>query len=156
MTKDYSTILVPHDGTEMSEKAVEESIKFAKIFGSDIILLYVADERYAPPSSLLSFIGNRKSLKEAKDELKRVLQSGAEAMLDRTAARIKEEGDIKSKIMIRAGSPAKEIAEVAKETKSEIIIMGSRSLKKSGKLGALGSVARKVAEIAPCPVMLVH
>lgn len=155
MTKEYSTILVPHDGTEMSEKAVEESIKFGKMFGSDIILLYVVDERYAPPSSLLSFIGNRKSLKEAKDELKRVLESGADAMLDRTAEKIKE-GDIKSKIMIRAGSPAKEIAEVAKETKSQIIIMGSRSLKKSGKLRALGSVARKVAEIAPCPVMLVH
>jgi nucleotide-binding universal stress UspA family protein len=150
----YSTILVPHDGSEMSEKAVEESIKFAKIFGSEIMILYVVDERYAPPSSLLSFISNRTSLKEAKNELKRVLETGAQAMLDKTASKIKEEG-IKSKIIICVGSPAKEIVETAKEIKCDIIIMGSRSLK-SGRLRALGSVARKVAEIASCPVMLVH
>jgi nucleotide-binding universal stress UspA family protein len=150
----YSTILVPHDGSEMSEKAVEESIKFAKIFGSEIMILYVVDERYAPPSSLLSFISNRTSLKEAKNELKRVLETGAQAMLDKTASKIKEDG-IKSKIIIRVGSPAKEIVETAREIKCDIIIMGSRSLK-SGRLRALGSVARKVAEIASCPVMLVH
>jgi nucleotide-binding universal stress UspA family protein len=150
----YSTILVPHDGSEMSEKAVEESIKFAKIFGSEIMILYVVDERYAPPSSLLSFISNRTSLKEAKNELKRVLETGAQAMLDKAASKIKEDG-IKSKIIIRVGSPAKEIVETAREIKCDIIIMGSRSLK-SGRLRALGSVARKVAEIASCPVMLVH
>jgi nucleotide-binding universal stress UspA family protein len=154
MNKKYSTLLVPHDGSEMSEKAVEESIKFAKVFGSEIILLYVVDERYAPPSSLLSFISDRTSLKEAKNELKRVLETGAQAMLDKTASMIKEEG-IKSKITIRVGSPAKEIVETAKEMKCDIIIMGSRSLK-SGRLRALGSVARRVAEIAPCEVMLVH
>lgn len=76
MNKKYSTILVPHDGSEMSDKAVEESIKFAEVFGSEIILLYVVDERYAPPNSLLSFIRDRTSLREAKNELKRVLESG--------------------------------------------------------------------------------
>jgi nucleotide-binding universal stress UspA family protein len=150
----YSTILVPHDGSEMSEKAVDEAIEFAKMFGSEIMILYVVDERYAPPSSLLSFISDRTSLKEAKNELKRVLETGAEAMLDKTATKIKEEG-VRSKITIRVGSPANEIVETAKQIKCDIIIMGSRSLK-SGRLRALGSVARKVAEIAPCLVMLVH
>lgn len=75
-------------------------------------------------------------------------------MLDTAASKIKE-GGVKSKITIRVGSPVKEIVETAKEIKCEIIIMGSRSLK-SGRLRALGSVARKVAEIAPCQVMLVR
>ncbi|MEP0824557.1 MAG: universal stress protein [Nitrososphaera sp.] len=150
----YSTILVPHDGSEMSEKAVDESIKFAKMFASELLLVYVVDERYAPPSILLSFIGSKRSLKDAKAELRGMLEEGAKAMLDKTAAKIKEEG-IKSKIAVRVGSPAKEIVAAAKESKCDIIIMGSRSLK-SGKLRALGSVARKVSEIAPCPVMLVH
>lgn len=154
MNEKYPTILVPHDGSEMSDKAVEESIKLAKVFGSEIILLYVVDEGYAPPSSLLSSIRDRVSLREAKNELKRVLETGAEAMLDTTASKIKE-GGVKSKIIIRMGSPAKEIVETAKEIKCEIIIMGSRSLK-SGRLRALGSVARKVSEIAPCQVMLVR
>jgi nucleotide-binding universal stress UspA family protein len=138
----------------MSEKAVDESIKFAKMFASELLLVYVVDERYAPPSILLSFIGSKRSLKDAKAELRGMLEEGAKAMLDKTAAKIKEEG-IKSKIAVRVGSPAKEIVAAAKESKCDIIIMGSRSLK-SGKLRALGSVARKVSEIAPCPVMLVH
>lgn len=75
MNKKYSTILVPHHGSEMSEKAVEESIKFAKVFGSEIMLLYIVDERYAPPSSSISSISDRTSLKEAKNELKRVLET---------------------------------------------------------------------------------
>jgi nucleotide-binding universal stress UspA family protein len=150
----YLTILVPHDGSEMSEKAVDESIKFAKTSSSEIVLLYVVDERYAPPSSLLSFISDRRSLNEAKNELKRVLETGAEAMLDKTVMKIKESG-VKSKVVIRVGSPAKEIVKTAKEIRCDIIIMGSRSLK-SGKIRALGSVARKVAELAACPVMLVR
>lgn len=154
MNEKYSTILVPHDGSEMSEKAVDEAIEFAKIFGSEIMILYVVDERYAPPSSLLSFISDRASLKEAKNELKRVLATGAEAMLDKTSSEIKKEG-VRSKITVRVGSPAQEIVETAKEINCDIIIMGSRGLK-SIRLRALGSVARKVAEIAPCPVMLVH
>lgn len=76
-------------------------------------------------------------------------------MLDKaTASKIKEDG-VKSKITIRVGLPAKEIVETAKEIKCDIIIMGSRSLK-SGRLRALGSMARKVVEIAPCQVMLVR
>jgi nucleotide-binding universal stress UspA family protein len=152
--KRYSTILVPHDGSEMSEKAAEESTKFAKIFGSEIMLLYVVDERYAPPSTLLSFIGDRTSLKGAKNELRRVLEAGAEAMLQKSASHIKENG-FKSKTKIGMGSPVKEIVETAKDIRCDIIIMGSKSLG-FGKLRALGSVARRVAEIAPCPVMLVH
>lgn len=138
----------------MSVKAVERSIEFAKIFGSEIILLYVVDERYAPPSSLLSFISSRTSLKEAKTNLRRVLESGAEPMLERSASRIKENGLLSEK-KIRVGSPAKEIIEAAKEIKCDMIIMGSERLK-SNKLRALGSVARKVVETAPCPVMLVR
>lgn len=40
MNKKYSTILVPHDGSEMSEKAVEGSIKFAKVLTNGIFLLH--------------------------------------------------------------------------------------------------------------------
>ena len=36
-----SKILVPHDGTEISDKAVTRAIEFAKAFNSEIILLHV-------------------------------------------------------------------------------------------------------------------
>lgn len=154
MTRKFSKILLPHDGSKASGKAEEESIKFAKATGSEIVLLYVVDERYAPPSALLSFIDDTTSLKAARKELGRVLKAGAETMLDKTISRFKHNG-IRAKMAIRAGSPDKEIVKAAKELGCDLVIMGSASLK-SGKLKALGSVARKVSESASCPVMLVH
>jgi len=53
-------------------------------------------------------------------------------------------------------SPEEEIVSVAKQEKVDLIIMGSRQLKKIEKLRALGSVTRRVSEIADCPVMIVH
>jgi nucleotide-binding universal stress UspA family protein len=44
---------------------------------------------------------------------------------------------------------------MAKNEKADLIIMGSRRLGKDN-LNTLGSVARRVSDIAQCPVMVVH
>ena len=152
---DFSRILVPHDGSEMSDKALDEATRFAKIFNSKIILLYVVDESFVPPSVLLSFIRERTSLKEAKAGLFGVLKTGAEKMLRDRMEKIKRKG-IDANVEIAIGSPSNEIVKRAKSERVDIIIMGSRKFKSLGKLKALGSVARRVAEISVCPVMLVH
>jgi nucleotide-binding universal stress UspA family protein len=141
---------MPHDGSEMSDKALDEATKFAKLFSSKIILLHVIDERFTPPSILLSFIKKRASLKEAKTKLLGILKMGAENMLgDRVSS-------IDANIEIRIGSPSKEIVKVAKTENVDIIIMGSRRFKGIGKIRALGSVAMRVTRTAACPVMLVR
>jgi nucleotide-binding universal stress UspA family protein len=38
----------------------------------------------------------------------------------------------------------------------DLVVMGSRRLKGASRIKALGSVARKVSEIAECPVLIVH
>jgi nucleotide-binding universal stress UspA family protein len=43
------------------------------------------------------------------------------------------------KFLMDVGSPAEEIINVAKNEKAALIIMGSRQLKKTEKLAALGS-----------------
>lgn len=156
MQGDFSHILVPHDGSEMSDKALDEAVKFAKLFGAKITLLHVVDERFAPPSVLLSFIKERASLKEAKAELLGVLKTGAENMLKDRMEKIKKGKGIEANIEIAVGSPPQEIVKAAKSENVDIIIMGSRRFKSVGKLKALGSVARRVSETAECPVMLVH
>ena len=40
--------------------------------------------------------------------------------------------------------------------KMDMIVMGSHRLKGISKIKALGSVTRKVSEIADCPVLIVH
>jgi nucleotide-binding universal stress UspA family protein len=56
----------------------------------------------------------------------------------------------------RYGSADDQILRFAKDNKIDTIVMGNRKLKGVSKLNALGSVARKVSELADCPVLIVH
>lgn len=154
MNNVFSKILVPHDGSEISDRALKEAIKFAELFHSEIILLFVVDDRFSPPSTLLSFIKGR-SLKEAKEELIHVLRTGAENMLKDRLEDINKM-KIPAKIEIDVGSPANVIIRIAKDKDIDIIIIGSRSKKGPKYITALGSVSRSVSEMSQCPVMLVH
>ena len=154
MKKEFSKILVPHDGSEIADKALQEAVKFAELFQSELLLLYVVDDRFSPPSALLSFIKGR-SLRQAKEELIHVLRTGAENMLKDRVEDIKQK-KIPAKIEISVGSPATDIVRVAKHEDVDMIIIGSTSKKGSKSITLLGSVSRSVSEIAHCPVMLVH
>ncbi|MBR2558550.1 MAG: universal stress protein, partial [Methanobrevibacter sp.] len=65
------------------------------------------------------------------------------------------EDNLKITHIVREGSPAKVILEVAKEEEIDLIVMGS-----SGKSGfdrfIMGSVADKVVNSAKCAVLVVH
>jgi nucleotide-binding universal stress UspA family protein len=78
----------------------------------------------------------------------------AEAILKTAVAEL---GDVTCPIHsgILEGSPAEAIIEVAKTSKSDLIVMGSRGL---GQLAGLllGSTSQKVVAHAPCPVLIVR
>ena len=65
------------------------------------------------------------------------------------------EEDVKITPVIKEGSPAKSILDVASEEDVDLIVIGS-----SGKSGfdrfILGSVSEKVVHTAKCPVLIVH
>ena len=44
-----SKILVPHDGTEMSDKAFKKAVELAKVFKAELVLLHVIEEIPVPP-----------------------------------------------------------------------------------------------------------
>jgi nucleotide-binding universal stress UspA family protein len=48
-----SKILVPHDGTEMSDKAFEKAVELAKMFKAKLVLLHIIEYGIEPlPTSL--------------------------------------------------------------------------------------------------------
>jgi nucleotide-binding universal stress UspA family protein len=147
-----SRILVPHDGTEMSDRALAKATEFAKALKAEMLVVHIVDSRFVPPSATLGLIGDRTSLESAKTQLVRILKTGAQVMLKERMAKVKAEG-VSVDFMLGVGSPADEIVKVARSAKASMIIMGSRQLK--SKI-ALGSVARKVSETATCPVMIVR
>ncbi len=147
-------ILVPHDGTEMSDRALDKAIEFAKVLKSELIIVHIVDSRFVPPSATLGFISERNTLESAKTQLIRILKTGAEIMLKNRIQKAKERG-VSARFMLGVGSPAEEIVSIANDEKVEMIIIGSRQLK-GNKMVALGSVSRRVSETAGCPVMVVR
>lgn len=145
-------VVVPHDGTEMSDRALDKAIKLAKVFGSEVILVHIVDSRFVPPSATLALIDDKTTLEDAKTRLLRILKAGAEAMLKTRIEKVRESG-LSSRFILGVGSPADEIVAIANSEKAEMIVIGSRQLK-GDKLITLGSVARRVSEIAECPVMI--
>jgi nucleotide-binding universal stress UspA family protein len=58
-------------------------------------------------------------------------------------------------VMVRVGTPWKEIVRVAEELDVTLIVLGARG-KRSLENIILGSTAENVARHAPCPVMIVR
>lgn len=87
-----SRILVPHDGTEISDKALSKALEFAKAFKSEIIILHIVDNRFVPPSATLGFISDQSKLEDAKIQLIKILKQGAELMLKDKISKVRESG----------------------------------------------------------------
>lgn len=151
----FSHLLVPHDGTEISDIALDEAIRFAKMFDSKLTLLFVVEEQIVPPSLLLSFIKSGSDVEQSKKNIINLLKTGAEALLKDRSKKLTSE-NIPFDLQIGIGSPSKEILDFAKKEKTDTIIMGRKQIPRFGSIKAIGSVARKVSELSPVPVMLVH
>jgi nucleotide-binding universal stress UspA family protein len=148
-----SRILLPHDGTEMSNKAVEKAVELAKALDAQLVLLHVIEQIPIPPTIMLG--SDPVLINRARRSVRRELEQGWNKL-----AEIKMHDLERNKVRITCdclvGSAADQILRYAKSSKIDMIVMASRSLKGLSKIKALGSVARKVSEMADCPVLIVH
>ncbi|MBE6511361.1 MAG: universal stress protein [Methanobrevibacter sp.] len=139
----YKKILVPTDGSEFAKKAQLQAIYLAKATGAEIIALSVSENHF------ISGI----SLNDEVEQLNELLKDRCEEDLKQFEDMNDEE--VKISPVIREGSPAKSILDVASEEDVDLIVIGS-----SGKSGfdrfILGSVSEKVVHTAKCPVLIVH
>ena len=150
---------MPHDGSEMSDKALDKGMDFSKAFKSEIIILHIVDDRLIPSSVILGLIGDKSGFEDAKMQALNILKVGAEAMLKDRMEKVKANG-IKVRFITGMGSPAEGIVDVAENEHADLIVMGNRELKRekeysAGILKLLGSMARRVSESADSAVLIV-
>jgi nucleotide-binding universal stress UspA family protein len=81
------------------------------------------------------------------------LEEEIERYLGRAGSTLREAG-IQYRSVVRFGEPGEEIISLARETESDLIVMGRRGRGRAAKL-LLGSVSDKVAKEALCPVTLI-
>ena len=139
----YEKILVPTDGSEFAKKAQQHALFLAKVSGAEIIAVSVTENNFV----------NGLPLDEEIHQLNQILNERSEENL-KEFDKLNVD-DLKITHVIREGSPAKVILEVAKEENVDLIVMGS-----SGKSGfdrfIMGSVADNVVNSAKCAVLVVH
>lgn len=155
----YKKILLPTDGSTLSNKAVERGIVFAKTIGARVVGLYV--------SPRLSFhdileiheeeeLWSLKEAEKAKAALKRSEELGrsmAVKYLSSIEKRAKEAGLGCETVYLSGQSPAEGIVKVAGERRCDLILMASHG--RTGVSGALlGSVTRKVLGHSRIPVLV--
>jgi nucleotide-binding universal stress UspA family protein len=134
-------ILIAHDGSKSSEKALKKAFQIAETFGSSLTVLSVIPELYLTELMEMDRV--------------RILDTMAKEtreMMEKIKAKSKHVKSLKT--VIKQGDPADEILNAAERMKADVIITGSH-----GRHGAqrflLGSVSSKIVDHAECDVLVV-
>ena len=134
-------ILIAHDGSKSSEKALKKAFQISETFRSSLTVLSVIPELYL--TELMEM------------DRARILDTMAKEtreMMEKIKTKSKRVKSLKT--IIKQGDPAEEILKTAEKIKADVIITGSH-----GRHGAqrflLGSVSSKIVDHAECDVLVV-
>ena len=151
----FETVLVPLDGSELAEAALEPAAELKNKLGARVILLRVLEPlshmlSISPPSleSPAAAATNVDLLQEALEAERR----SAREYLEQAAARVGADG---VEPVVAEGRPQDVIPQQASETGAGLIIMSSHG---RGGLGRLvyGSVTDSVLKESSVPVLLIR
>ena len=147
----FKHILLPTDGSKLSDRAVQRGLELAETLGARVTALHVipefrmmADESFVLPNSV---------------DLKRRYDKESKARADKMLAKIGERaaaaGVKFEALAINADVPYEQIIETAKKRKCDLIMMASHGRRGlSGLL--LGSETSKVLTHSKIPVLVVR
>ena len=133
-------ILVPVDGSEGADRAIENAVMLAETCGAKLNFLYVANINQLAINAVLS------------DAILDSVTKAGNVILDRALEMVPE--GVAKESFSDTGSPAVVILDFAETNDIDLIVMGSRGLGVvKGVL--LGSVSQYVVEQSKCPVLVV-
>jgi len=139
---DCTKILIPVDFSETSLLAIRHGVAMAQQTKASVHLLHVVNAHYVSQNMFLPSVTLDQSLIERK----------AAERLEELSASIRAEYGVKSDIIIKVGTPANEVSEVAREIGVSLIVMGTHGYSPLEEL-VIGSVALKVITKSHCPTM---
>jgi nucleotide-binding universal stress UspA family protein len=143
-------VLLPIDGSEHSDTAVEEVARRQWPAGTDVEVLTVIHTN-APmlpdPAFVMAAVHHEKTLE---------LQERAPELVNAAAERIRERApQARVTTRILEGPPIEVILSEASEWGADLIVLGSHGRGRIGQ-ALLGSVASSVAAAAPCAVEIIR
>ncbi|CCF85270.1 universal stress protein [Nitrolancea hollandica] len=143
----FQTILVPLDGSQLAETAIPMAVTLSRVTGAEIVLLRVLEEMrpiYDTECREVIWV----------DPANPRLELLAPEILQPTVTRLAQEG-LSVQAVIRLGDPRTEIIDEAERHPAPVIVMASHGRGGLSRV-LLGSVATRVLQAAPCPVLIVR
>ena len=137
----YKRILVPLENTDTDHAIVAHIRRLAKLSGSSVVFMHVADGWAARNANQLT-LRESEEMKADRDYLEKVCDE-------------LERDGIEAECVLAGGDPGKEIAAAAEREKCDLIAMsthGHRFIKDV----IYGSVANEVRHLSRIPVLLVR
>ena len=174
------TILVPTDGSDAAEKALDLALDLARQHNATIKLLHVL-LRDKEPDELLRLRDAKNIDADVLNELRQseqspcapltaeqimsntvqrptadwILRRLGEHVLSRAKARVETAGVPVATLELADGAPAPEIVATAGAADADAIVMGTRGLRNIDVL-TFGSVSQEVCRTASCTCVAVH
>ena len=162
----YSAILVPHDGSEMSDKALSHAIYLSNMSGAEIVILHVLEDIHHIDSTAVLATSKEEGERggggvEAKDIGKKkdyeIKVEGEVKQMIEDKMRFCKQAGVKSQVSykIQTGKPVDEIIKMSEDVNVDLIVIAS-SKKPSLTTRLLGSTSRKVIDSIEKPVLIIH
>jgi len=139
----YDDILVPTDGSEAVDRALDHAVRLAADHDATVHAVYVVDQRVTTANS-----------GDLHDEVVADLETQGEAAVGAVADAAAEAG-LDAETHVAHGTPDAEIVAYADEADIDVIVMGPEGKSPRERIRSLGSVSDRVADDASVPVFLI-
>jgi len=140
----YDRILVPTDGSDCADSAVEHAIDIAAQYDAELHVLSVVDSRDMSHSAPAI----------SPEQIEETLRERAEAVVDEVAERASDAG-VEVVTAVEPGLPDNVVVEYAEENDCDLVVMGTH-----GRTGLerylLGSVTERTVRRSSVPVLTVR
>lgn len=144
----YKHILVPTDGSKLSDESVTKAIQFAKESGAKLTALHVMPE-YIPPAFAEFPAAGQASFAE----FMKATEETGKTVLGNAKKAASEAGVACETVSIRHTQPYRAIIDVAREKACDLIFMSSHGRRGLSAL-VLGSETNKVLTHSSIPVLV--
>ncbi|MGZ5146521.1 MAG: universal stress protein [Burkholderiales bacterium] len=147
----FKHILLPTDGSKLSDRAVQRGIELAEALDARVTAVHVvpefrmmADESFVLPTSV-----------DLRSRYEKEAKARALKMLHKIAARTQAAGVAYEGVVVVGDTPYESIIETAKKRKCDLIMMASHGRRGLSAL-LLGSETSKVLTHSKVPVLVVR
>ena len=152
----YVRIMVPHDGSSNSDKALAHGIWLSKTCDAELVLLHVLEDIEDAKVTSLDVSSKETDNKgsvaqtDSKD-LKYTLEGQGIQIIEDKIRTCKENGVRQVSYKVQIGNPADEIIKLTQESNFDLIVMASRRITSR----ILGSTTRKVIDTVKKPTLII-